>query len=81
MQDKSVASTAARLATAVMGGATEKSAPDSKMSEIELARENMKKKLAANKKGKKKIEEVSLSLFYQKLCERLLRESGYLEII
>lgn len=55
-QDKSVASTAARLATAVMGGATEKSAPDSRMSEIELARENMKKKLAA-KKGKKKIEE------------------------
>ena len=66
-QDKSVASTAARLATAVMGAAgTDTAAPTEKVkSEVELARENMKKK-KAGKKGKKKPEsEVFFFLKYQ----------------
>lgn len=48
-QDTSAASTAARLATAVMG--TSEPAPAAK-SDVELARENMRKKMG--KKGKKK---------------------------
>lgn len=58
-QDKSVASTAARLATAVMGTASAESttAAEKTKSEVEIARENMKKK-KAGKKGKKKPEEV-----------------------
>ncbi|KAL5254907.1 hypothetical protein ACHWQZ_G014376 [Mnemiopsis leidyi] len=57
-QDKSVASTAARLATAVMGTASTEAtdAAEKAKSEIELARENMKKK-KAGKKGKKKTDE------------------------
>ena len=59
LQDKSVASTAARLATAVMGTASTEAtdAAEKAKSEIELARENMKKK-KAGKIGKKKTDEV-----------------------
>ena len=56
MQDKSVASTAARIATAVMGGGASDTTPaaavEKPKSDIEIARENMKKKMG--KKGKKK---------------------------
>ena len=51
-QDKSVASTAARLATVVMGGTSEPAPAPVAKSEVEIARENMRKKMA--KKGKKK---------------------------
>ena len=56
-QDKSVASTAARLATAVMGTASSDPPAEKPKTDVEIARENMKKKKAA-KKGKKKPEEV-----------------------
>lgn len=55
-QDKSVASTAARLATAVMGTASSEPPAEKPKTDVEIARENMKKKKAA-KKGKKKPEE------------------------